>query len=140
MARVPKFGEREARAAEERGAEFARRPSALVAAALHEPARTIHLTFRSGAELSVPVSAISEIATAPIAALRNIAASPLGDGLIFDDANVAINVPGLLRDLFGEAIAGALGKRGGRARTAAKAAAARKNGQKGGRPRKTIAT
>lgn len=32
--------------------------------------------------------------------------------------------------------AGALGKRGGRARTPAKIAAARKNGPKGGRPRK----
>lgn len=88
----------------------------------------------------MPVGAIGEIAHVPLAKLRDVVASPLGDGLIFDELDVAIYVPGLIRDLFGAAFAGALGKHGGRARTAAKGAAARKNGQKGGRPRKQPVT
>ena len=136
MAKIPRYGEREHVAAEQRGTELAQQPTALVAATLDEVKRALRLTFRNGTELAIPVRAINEIADAPLAKLRDVVASPLGDGLIFDDADVAIYVPGLLRDLFGAAFAGALGKRGGRARTAAKGAAARKNGRKGGRPRK----
>ena len=139
MAKMARYGEREHRAAQRRGTELAQLPGALIAASLNEPERVIRMQFRNGTELLVPVSAIEEIAQTPVANLRTIAASPLGDGLIFDDADVAIYVPGLLRDLFGGAFAGALGKRGGRARTPAKIAAARKNGQKGGRPRKSAA-
>jgi hypothetical protein len=49
----------------------------------------------------------------------------MGDGLVFGD--------------YDEAFAGALGKIGGRARSRAKAEAARKNGCKDGRPRKHAA-
>jgi len=47
-------------------------------------------------------------------------------------------LPALLEGVFGSPrwMAGLLGKSGGLARTAAKVAAARKNGSKGGRPRK----
>jgi hypothetical protein len=136
MAKMPRYGKREDEAAKRLGDKIAQQPSALIAATLDESERTVHLRFRNTTELIIPVSAISEIADAPLANLRTVFASPLGDGLIFDDADAAIYVPGLLRDLFGGAFAGALGKRGGRARTAAKTAASRKNGQKGGRPRK----
>ena len=136
MAEIARYGKREDDAAERRGAELAQQPTALIAATLAETERAVRLCFRNGTKLTVPVSAIAEIAHMPLSKLRTVVASPLGDGLIFDDANVAIYVPGLLRDLFGAAFAGALGRSGGRARTAAKVAAARKNGQKGGRPRK----
>jgi hypothetical protein len=139
MTKIARYGEREDRAAERRGIERVQQPTALIAANLDETERAVRLRFRNGIELAVPVGAIAEIVHAPLDKLRNVVASPLGDGLIFDDADVAIYVPGLLRDLFGEAFAGALGKRGGRARTPAKVAAARKNGRKGGRPRKRAA-
>ena len=139
MAKVPRYGKREDDAAKRLGDKIWQRPSALIGAALDEKERAVRLRFRNTTELIIPVSAIWEIADAPLANLRTVFASPLGDGLIFDDADAAIYVPGLLRDLFGEAFAGALGKRGGRARTAAKVAASRKNGQKGGRPRKRAA-
>ncbi|MHB8148361.1 MAG: DUF2442 domain-containing protein [Vulcanimicrobiaceae bacterium] len=104
-----------------------------------EKARTVRLRFRAGVELAIPIKAIDEIAAAPIAMLRDVKASPIGDGLIFCEFGEAIYVPGLLRDLFGDAFAGALGKIGGRSRSDAKVRAARKNGRKGGRPRKVAA-
>jgi hypothetical protein len=125
--------------AQRRGALKAKLPTALTAAKLDEPAKSVRLHFRSGLELAIPVKAIDEIAKMPLARLRDVTVSAMGDGLIFDDADVAIYVPGLLRDLFGHAFAGALGKLGGRARSDAKARAARKNGRKGGRPRKRAA-
>ena len=139
MAKAVAYGERDHRAAKGRGAELARRPTALIAAELMENDLAVRLHFHNRAELVVPIAAIVELKGIPADKLRNVMPSPLGDGLIFDDADIAINVPGLLRELFADAFAGALGKRGGRARTAAKADAARKNGSKGGRPRKTAA-
>ncbi|MHB8177934.1 MAG: DUF2442 domain-containing protein [Vulcanimicrobiaceae bacterium] len=126
-------------AATRRGEGKANLPSALVAAALDEKAKAVRLRFRAGIELAIPIKAIDEIAKAPIAMLRDVKASPIGDGLIFSEFGEAIYVPGLLRDLFGDAFAGALGKIGGRSRSDAKARAARKNGRKGGRPRKVAA-
>ncbi len=122
--------------AEECGQERAKLPTALTSAMLDEEAKAVRLRFRAGIELAIPIKAIGEIAKVPIAHLRDVKASPIGDGLIFDRADVGIYVPGLLRDLFGGAFAGALGKIGGRARSKTKTAAARKNGRKGGRPRK----
>jgi len=126
----------ELESAEERGQERAKLPTALTSATLDEETRSVRLRFRAGIELAIPIKAIGEIAKVPIAHLRDVKASPIGDGLIFDRADVGIYVPGLLRDLFGGAFAGALGKIGGRARSNTKTAAARKNGRKGGRPRK----
>jgi hypothetical protein len=130
---------RDHRAATRRGNAKAKLPTALVAASLDEKARTVRLCFRSGLELAIPIKAIHELAGAPISKLRDVKASPLGDGLIFSQYGEAFYVPGLLRDLFGDAFAGALGKLGGRVRSKTKAAAARRNGRKGGRPPKQAA-
>jgi len=127
------------RAAIRRGSAKAKLSTALVAASLDEKARTVRLRFRAGLELAIPIKAIPELANVPIAKLRDVKASPLGDGLVFSEYGESFYVPGLLRDLFGDAFAGALGKLGGRARSKAKAAAARRNGRKGGRPRKETA-
>ncbi len=126
-------------AATQRGDEKANLPTALMAAMLDEQAKTVRLFFRAGIELAIPITAISEIAKAPIAMLRDVRASPIGDGLIFSELGEALYVPGLLRDLFGDAFARSLGKIGGRSRSDAKVRAARKNGRKGGRPRKVAA-
>ena len=126
-------------AAETRGEVKAKLPTALTSATLDEKAKAIRLRFRAGVELILPITVVEEIAKAPITMLRDVKASPIGDGLIFSTFGEAIYVPGLLRDIFGDAFAGALGKIGGRARSSAKTVAARKNGRKGGRPQKVVA-
>jgi hypothetical protein len=56
-----------------------------------------------------------------------------GDVIELAHLDIHISMPGLLRDLFGLNV----GQRnGGRSRSAAKAAAARENGARGGRPQK----
>jgi hypothetical protein len=64
-----------------------------------------------------------------------------GDALHWGRLDADLLVSELVRGVFGSRpwmreIARELGSRGGRARTVAKAAAARRNGRKGGRPRK----
>jgi hypothetical protein len=135
MATNARYNSRQHAEAARRGEELAARPTALVSAKLDERAKALRLRFRAGIELAIPIRAINELAKVPIARLRDVKASPLGDGLIFSELGEAIYVPGLLRDLFADAFAGALGKIGGRATSPAKRAAARRNGRKGGRPR-----
>jgi hypothetical protein len=84
------------------------------------------LRLRSGIELRIPISAIEEVAQKPLELLQKVKATTTG-GLLFEDADVAIDTSGLLRDLLGTLS------------TPAKAKAARMNGQKGGRPRKHAA-
>ena len=58
-----------------------------------------------------------------------------GYGLHWPALDVDLSVPGLLSGLFGTA--SAMARQGGRSTSSAKAAAARANGAKGGRPRRT---
>jgi Protein of unknown function (DUF2442) len=61
-----------------------------------------------------------------------------GTGLHWPDLDVDLYVPGLLRGVYGnKKWMAQIGRRGGSARSAAKKAAARANGAKGGRPRRT---
>lgn len=133
------FSRAEFQAATKRGAAKAKLPSALLKADLDERSRSLMLRFRSGVAVVVPTKAIREIAKEPLSKIRDVKASPLGDGLLFEEVGELIYVPGLLRDLFGDAFTAALGKIGGKAKSPAKTAAARANGAKGGRPKKNAA-
>ena len=70
--------------------------------------------------------------------LTQIEISPSGLGLHWPKLDADIYVPALLQGVFGSKnwMAALLGAAGGKARTKQKIAAARKNGRKGGRPRK----
>jgi hypothetical protein len=70
--------------------------------------------------------------------LQEIEITPSGFGLHFPRLDADVYLPGLLVGQFGwrRWMAAQLGQRGGSARSAAKAAAARTNGKLGGRPRK----
>jgi len=70
--------------------------------------------------------------------LQEIEITPSGFGLYFPRIDADVYLPGLLAGQFGSRrwMAAQLGQRGGSARSAAKAAAARANGKLGGRPRK----
>jgi Protein of unknown function (DUF2442)/Domain of unknown function (DUF4160) len=70
--------------------------------------------------------------------LQEIEITPSGFGIYFPRIDADIYLPGLLTGQFGSRrwMAAQLGQRGGSARSAVKAAAARANGKLGGRPRK----
>jgi len=73
------------------------------------------------------------------AQLEPIEISPSGFGIHFPKLDADIYLPGLLEGFLGSKkwMAARLGTAGGRRKSAAKAAAAKKNGSLGGRPRKT---
>ncbi len=70
-------------------------------------------------------------------ALGNIELSGGGYGLHWPALDVDLTVPGLLAGIFGTAKW--MAAQAGRSSSPAKAAAARRNGRKGGRPRKAAA-
>jgi hypothetical protein len=98
----------------------------------------IMVTLSNGLELAFPPHLAEGLADAKPADLAIIEITPAGLGLHWPKLDADLYLPALLQGVFGSPrwMAGLLGKSGGLARTAAKVAAARKNGRKGGRPRK----
>jgi hypothetical protein len=92
----------------------------------------------NGLELAFPPHLAQGLAGAKPADLAVIEITPAGLGLHWPKLDADLYLPTLLQGVFGSSrwMAGLLGKSGGLARTAAKIAAARENGRKGGRPRK----
>lgn len=127
--KLPRLTKAEIEAATRRGDELANLPIALVSASLDEKNKAVRLRFRAGVEISIPIKAIDEIATAPIAKLRDVEASLLGDGLLFDTVDAHMYVPGLVRDLFGESFLEGIDKIG-KIKAPAKRAAAHKGKRK----------
>jgi hypothetical protein len=70
--------------------------------------------------------------------LAKIEISPSGFGIHFPDLDADLYLPSLLEGVFGSRrwIASQLGKAGGGSTSAAKTAASRSNGKRGGRPKK----
>lgn len=69
--------------------------------------------------------------------LARVEVTPGGYGLLWDELDAALAVPGLLSGVFGSrAWMRELGRAGGKVQSGAKARAARENGKKGGRPKK----
>jgi hypothetical protein len=97
---------------------------------------SIRLHMLSGFEVIIPRRLIEELDEVPRSVLsKELTLGIGGDAISVPSYDIDIAVAGLLRDLVGSNIQ----RIGGRARTAAKAAAARANGRKGGRPRNTSA-
>jgi hypothetical protein len=93
----------------------------------------ITLKMQSGITVTIPLRLVDEISDAPASTLvSELTLGIGGDALSVPTLDVDIAVSGLLRDLLGFNIQ----RMGGRAKSEAKAAAARKNGERGGRPRK----
>ena len=100
---------------------------------------TINLWFRSGGSMMIPRRIIPGLRDAPASSLEPISVSPAGDALSWLSLDVDVHVPGLVDRAFGTRLfAAATGRRGGRSRSKAKAAAAKANGARGGRPRKRL--
>jgi hypothetical protein len=71
--------------------------------------------------------------------LARVEITPDGFGLHWEVLDADLRIPGLAAGVFGtKAWMRALAAQAGSARTSRKAAAARENGRKGGRPRKAV--
>jgi hypothetical protein len=122
-----------------RGKARAEDASAVVTARYDPGADAIDLRFGGGGSMSIPRKLVPGLAKVSEAKIDSIVISPAGDALSWPSLDVDVHVPGLVERAFGTRLfAASTGRRGGRRRTKAKAAAAKANGAKGGRPRKRL--
>jgi Protein of unknown function (DUF2442) len=130
----PKERERYARA---RGQARVEDPSIVVNAHYDSNADAIELAFKRGGSLSIPRALVPGLERASASKLEAVRVSPAGDVLSWPSLDVDVYIPGLVERAFGNRLfAASTGRRGGRRRSKAKAAAAKANGRKGGRPQK----
>jgi uncharacterized protein DUF2442 len=99
------------------------------------------VSLNNGLELAFPPSRAQGLEFGKASDLSEIEISPSGFGIHFPRLDAHLYLPALLRGVFGSRswMASQLGAAGGRARSLVKAAAARANGRRGGRPRKIAA-
>lgn len=108
-----------------------------VAARYDAPRDRIVLALSNGAEFSLPTQLAQGLAGASTEALAQIEITPSGFGLHWPLLDADLSVTGLLAGVFGNALwMREIASRGGKATSPAKAAAAQRNGARGGRPRK----
>jgi len=97
----------------------------------------IVLSLSTGVQVAIPRPLIQGLQGATRKALEAIQIEGPGTGLHWPTLDVDHYVPALLAGIFGTRDWMAeLGQKGGKAKSPAKTAAARANGQRGGRPRK----
>ena len=96
----------------------------------------LRIELTNGAVISIPVKLIPALKRASPSEVRSVEVLGRGGGLHWEALDVDLSVPGLVSSVFaGPEWMAELGRVGGRRYSAAKAAAARRNGRKGGRPR-----
>jgi len=98
--------------------------------------RALSIELTNGAAVILPVKLIPTLRRAAPRDVRAVEVLGRGSGLHWDSLDLDLSVPNLLSSVFaGPAWLAELGRLGGRRSSPAKAAAARRNGRKGGRPR-----
>jgi len=108
-----------------------------VAARYRPSVGKLEVEFNNGVTLAVPTSLIQGLAGASMADLSKIEITPAGWGLHFPKLDADVYVPALFEGVYGsKAWMKQAASVAGATRSAAKSAAARENGKKGGRPRK----
>lgn len=106
-------------------------------AAYDRTTRRVRIGLTNGAEFSVAVALVPELRGASEDALSAVEVGPAGVGVSWPGLDIDLSVAGLARLVFGvRTVHRAAGAAAGRVRSPAKAAAARQNGARGGRPRK----
>lgn len=118
-----------------------REPGYALAARYDEQAHRIIVSLHTGVELMIPPDLVKDLHDAEPEKLAEIEISPSGLGLHWPALDADLYVPGLLLGRLGPSgwSAKESGAAGGRSRSEAKQNAARRNGLKGGRPRKAQA-
>ncbi len=97
----------------------------------------IVVQMRNGAKFSFPYQLGQGLQGASGDDLAEVEVTPSGEGLHWETLDVDFSIPALIKGIFGTpSWMAELGRSGGSVTSEAKAAAARENGKKGGRPRK----
>lgn len=111
-----------------------------VSAHYDQPSARILVELNTGVQVTFPIHLAEGLAGASPQDLAEIEITPAGLGLHWPRIDADLYVPALLQGVFGSKrwMAAQLGMAGGKVHTEAKAAAARKNGRKGGRPRRVV--
>lgn len=124
----------EIRAANERGRIIRETQPHAASARYDAKSRRIIVELTNGATFAFPPALAQGLCDASDAELAEVEVIGHGFGLHWETLDVDYTVPGLVNGVFGTAKW--MAARAGRATSEAKAAAARANGAKGGRPRK----
>jgi hypothetical protein len=125
--------------AERRGERSIRTEPRARAARYDRKTGRVQVELTNGCSFAFPARKAQGLEQASDEALAHVEILGLGLGLHWEPLDVDLSVPGLLAGLFGTRayMDRQRAARAGAATSAAKAAAARRNGAKGGRPRKT---
>jgi Protein of unknown function (DUF2442) len=127
--------------AERRGARSLRTEPRARAVRYDRRSGRVHVDLTNGCSFAFPARSAQGLERASDADLAQVEVLGLGLGLHWERLDVDLSVPGLLAGLFGAKayMDSERAARAGAATSVAKAAAARRNGAKGGRPRKLSA-
>jgi hypothetical protein len=94
------------------------------------------IELTNGAAITIPVKLIAGLKRAAPSDIRAVEVLARGGGLHWESLDLDLSVPALVSSVFaGPEWMAELGRIGGTRSSTAKAAAARRNGRKGGRPR-----
>lgn len=131
------WSDKQAEAAEARGAEMLSGAPRAAAARYDAPSGRIVIDLTNGCTFAFPARRVEELADASDAEIAAVEIAGAGFGLHWEARDADLSLQGLMSGLFGtKAWMSELARRAGQSRSPAKAAAARANGAKGGRPRK----
>ena len=98
--------------------------------------RRVLVEMTNGHLFGFPVSSVAALRGAGAATLARVRLDPGGAALHWDELDVDLDIPGLLVAAMGGDARRELARAAGSATSARKAEAARRNGERGGRPRK----
>lgn len=128
-------------AARQRASDARRREPHGRAVRYVRPRKQLVITLINDVELRIPVSRLPALKGATDAQLARVKLSPAGVGVAWDELNVDFTVAQLATIALGaKTVMRAATSLAGATGSPAKAAAARRNGQQGGRPRKAAPT
>jgi hypothetical protein len=103
----------------------------------YSPSRdVVALRLSSGALVEIPRLTIKELRNLNHAQLQTLTPDNAGMTLSQRDLDIDIYLPGLFSEVLGVKPSAVLGRKGGTSRSPAKRRAARRNGRRGGRPKK----
>lgn len=119
------------------GAELDANEPRAVKAWYELPSARVFIELKNGVVMGFPYTLLQGLESATTEQLVEVEVTPSGYGLHWNSLNVDLGIPQLVAGIFGtKQWMKELGRRGGQAKSNAKARASRQNGKRGGRPRK----